>query len=274
MHFWDWCIADRWVPELSFGFATLEKYPDADPETNTMDGKVNLEYDVDTNLYTWFNLRDASVGNEVSDSVAEESYMQIGCDSSSGKFRHLKRSAFLFDTSALTTAAIISAATLSFYGLAAENLKEDTAGWALTTDVYTCTPASNTALVLEDYDQFGTTSQTGSPITYASWTASAYNVFTLDSTGRGNISLSGTTKFALRSVADANNSPPTWYNNLRCWVAGYYADQTGTANDPKLVVTYTTSLGGVIMISWAGAVLIKNPLLSRRWLFFPHRWLR
>jgi hypothetical protein len=40
MHGWDWAVADRWTPELSFGFSTLTAYPDPSPEVTTCDGDV------------------------------------------------------------------------------------------------------------------------------------------------------------------------------------------------------------------------------------------
>ena len=39
-HQWDILFANRFVPQLNFGFDTLTVYPDADPETYTVDGFV------------------------------------------------------------------------------------------------------------------------------------------------------------------------------------------------------------------------------------------
>src|SRR5258708_5424922 len=30
IHFWDWLIADRFIPQWSYGFSTLTAFPDAD----------------------------------------------------------------------------------------------------------------------------------------------------------------------------------------------------------------------------------------------------
>jgi hypothetical protein len=142
----------------------------------------------------------------------------------------------LFDTSALTAAAAISAAVLSLYG----DDKGNALGCSPNIDIYTSAPASNTALVAGDFDCLGTVSQTGSPITYAAWSITGYNAFTFDATGRGNISKTGISKFGARNANyDVANTAPSWVTNVDSYVTALNADSAGTANDPKLVVTYT-----------------------------------
>jgi hypothetical protein len=256
------------MPQLSFGFATLEKYPDADPETTTVDGFVDQTYTLGSGV-SWATIR-AAAGSGANDNQASNSCMNIVSDNVSNQWLRFRRGIYLFDTSALTSGANISAAVVSLYGSA----KDDGLGISPNVDVYTSAPASDTTIVAGDFDSIGSVSQTGTPITYAGFSISGYNDFTFNATGLGNISKTGISKFGTRNANyDVANSPPTWSNNLESYIDSYFADQTGTANDPKLVVTYTTP-GQVIMISWIGAVLIKNPLLSRRGLFSPHRWLR
>jgi hypothetical protein len=144
----------------------------------------------------------------------------------------------LFDTSALTAAAAISAAVLSLYG----DDKGNALGCSPNIDIYTSAPASNTALVAGDFDCLGTVSQTGSPITYAAWSITGYNAFTFDATGRGNISKTGISKFGARNANyDVANTAPSWVTNVDAYVTALNADSAGTTNDPKLVVTYTIS---------------------------------
>jgi hypothetical protein len=151
----------------------------------------------------------------------------------------IRRAIFLFDTSAIPDAATISGAVVSLYG----QQKSDGQGRAPNVDIYTSTPASNTTLAAGDYAQIGSTSQTGSPITYANWSTAGYNDFTFNATGISNISKTGVSKFGARNANyDVANSAPTWgaassISHLNAWPAS----TAGTTKDPKLVVTYTSS---------------------------------
>ena len=161
--------------------------------------------------------------------------IQMAGGATTNKFTLNGKSIFLFDASALTSSAIISAAVMSIYG----DTKADILAATPNVDIYTSTPASDTTLVAADYSQVGSTSQTGSPITYANWTASAYNDFTFDATGRSNISKTGISKFAARNANyDVTGTPPAWAEGTSR-LNGYFSDAIGTTNDPKLVITYT-----------------------------------
>jgi hypothetical protein len=233
LHAWDWCVADRWVPRLSFQFSTLTKYPDADPETNTVDGWVNHDYGAGGGQ-AWATLV-AAAGTGAGDDGASCEYIDIASDSGSGNWRRISRVINLFYTSALTGSAVISDAVLSAYGIS----KDDPLSATPDLDVYVSAPASNTALAAGDYDSIGSTSQTGSPITYANL-STGYMDWTFDATGRSGISKTGISKYGFRNANhDVANSAPTWAASLHTWWTAYLADQTGTANDPKLVVTYT-----------------------------------
>lgn len=133
------------------------------------------------------------------------------------------RNYFYFDTSSLTADASISAANLYIYG---------TADYSLT-DFYIRLVAWNegTAFSSGDYDGLGTT-------VYASldtsvWSSSSYN--TLAFTNTTTISKTATTNMGLRSSRDIAGTAPT----QREYVSYYAVEQTGTANDPYLEVTYT-----------------------------------
>jgi hypothetical protein len=235
MHAWDWAFADRWVPELSFGFATLTKYPDAHPETDTVDGYVGGAFTA--GVTDWATLI-ADPGGYAIDNALDEDYIYIASESTTPHWWACDRSIFLFNTADLTSGAAISAAALSLYG----TLKADALGITPNIDIYTSAPASNTALATGDYDSLGSVSQTGSPITYAGYNASGYNDFTFNSTGIGNISKTSISKFGARNANyDVAATQPAWSASLVSQFNGYYADQTGTANDPKLVVTYSTA---------------------------------
>ena len=156
-------------------------------------------------------------------------------------WQQMNRGLVLFDTSALTSGATISAAVLSIFGSSKLDESSDTPN----IDVVTTTPASNTSLTGTDFAQFGSVSQTGSPITYANWSTSAYNDFTFDATGRGNVSKIGISKFGFRnSNYDLAGSGPSYLANGKDQrLKGDYAETADTTSDPKLVVTYTTGGG-------------------------------
>jgi hypothetical protein len=134
----------------------------------------------------------------------------------------------------LTASANISAAVLSLYG----TLKSD--GLSATPDTNVCSsaPASNTVLVAGDFDSLGATAF-ATAIAYAAWSTAGFNDFTLNASGVANISLTGVSKFGARNFNyDAINNAPPWVS------LGLSRTQFATAdsaNDPKLVVTYTLS---------------------------------
>ena len=232
LHAWDWAIADRWIPELSFGFATLTSYPDADPETNTVDGPVAT---VGGGNFAWAIIRDY-VGNVADDDVAIDAATAISSNTTA--WDTIVRGIFLFDTSALTSGAAISAATLSLSGYSKSDSFSPALSWDV--NVYLSNPASNTALAGDDYSTLGTTAFSSS-VTYANWTIDgSYNAFALNASGISNISKVGISKFGARNATnDAANVEPTHSASSAAFLGMYYADQTGTDNDPKLVVTYT-----------------------------------
>jgi hypothetical protein len=240
IHFWDQLFADRWLPRLSFGFNTLTTYPDADPETTTVDGMVAQEYALGAGV-VWSTIR-AGAGTYAEDSVADNSVVYIRPDSGTNKWREIDRGIHLFDTSSLTVWSAISAAVMSLWGTS----KADDLSISPDVDIYVSAPASTTALATGDFDSLGSTSQTGSPITYTNWGIAGYNDFTFNATGRGNISKTGISKFGTRNANyDVSGTAPAWSysaGTYRSKMQAYFADQTGTTNDPKLVVTYTTNV--------------------------------
>lgn len=231
LHSWDMRTA-RLGSALNLGFDTLTVYPDPHTESTCVDGQVmQMTGDVD-----WATIR-GGAGTHFNDTVAVENIVQYRYDPYGWDL--LVRSIFLFDTSALTADATISAAVLSLYGSGSATTRSS----ACSVNIYTSAPASEVALAAGDFDSLGATAQCDTAIGQASWSASGYNAFTLNATGRGNISKTGRSKFGARDVAyDVGGATPSVLDEeARCqsYVAGYFADQTGTANDPKLVITYT-----------------------------------
>ena len=240
MHIWD-LFADVYTPKLSFGFSTLTAYPDAgDPGTTTIDGVVQR-----SGVNETFGTIRGGAGTLATNATDFLFTAQLDATGTTNQYSRLRRSIALFDTSSLTTSASISSATIGAYGWGKTNAL-GSADW----HVGSATPASNTTLAASDYGNCGTTSF-GS-IAYASFSTSGYNDITLDSNGLGNISKTGVSKFSFQLSWDINNSfTGSWANSAISNFDNYSADQAGTTNDPKLVVTYT--LGGVRLLTLLGA---------------------
>src|SRR3990167_1656180 len=114
LHFWDWVFADRFYPELSFGFLTLTAFPDPDPETTTVDGFVNR---ASAGGESWATII-AGAGTSNIANGGNITFIYTQADSTTDEWTNNRRSIFLFDTSALTADATISAVVLSLFGSA------------------------------------------------------------------------------------------------------------------------------------------------------------
>lgn len=200
--------------------STLTVNPDANPETTTVDG-----YTTEGNA-NWATARGASSGSFATDdsgnTLLNEAYFFAGTT------YYISRLFTLFDTSALTAPAVISAATYSLYKNATAVGNANSTYVAL----ITTTPASNTAIVSGDYDQVGTTKQ-ANDLNYASISTSAYFDMALNATGISNVSKTGVTKFGCRDGRDFDNSAPTGTNSIEIG-----SSDVGS-NKPKLVITYS-----------------------------------
>lgn len=235
-HWWDVCVANPLAPALNLGFDTLTAFPDADPETTTVDGMVNRGEQDET-----FAAIRAGAGTGGGSAETSSWLGLIQFSATTNQFKYIDRSIFLFYTAVLTGAATISAATLSIAGKETSG-NINNCSTIPDLDVYTSNPASNTNLVAADYSAFGSTSQTGGAVvTYTGWNANAYNAFVFNATGLSNIAKTGVSKFGVRNANFdvANVAPSPWINDYAFRIEAAYADETGSANDPKLVVTYT-----------------------------------
>ena len=238
IHLWDMEFANKVVPSLNMGFDTLTAYPQAGGggANVTTDGYVERAPGIPESFSDIISLS----GSGTSYVATNEGYIRINqAQDSPTLYNRLARSIFTFDTSSIGDTDTISAAVISLYGLASADTYDPPAEPDI--DVYTSNPANNNIVTSNDYDNIGTTSQTGSPITWAGWSNSGYNDFTFSSVGIGNISKTGVSAFGVRNANyDVAGTGPVSNNftaNLR--FQGYFADNTGDTNDPKLVVTYS-----------------------------------
>lgn len=210
-------------------FSTLTVYPDANPETTSVDGDLNVDdITISTNFTTVRNQTNA----DYAEPTAE--IFWLWRNEKIGSRMCISRGAMLFDTSPLTSGATISAATMSAKSVAAGGVTTQ----AMTANVYTSNPATNTNLVTADYDVslWGGTALCDTSIAN-SVSKNAYHDFALNATGLAAISKTSITKLGFRGNLDVSNTAPT----ARCYWAAYTADRTGTSEDPKLVITYTAN---------------------------------
>lgn len=194
-------------------------YPDAHPESSSVDGPTGEDSKV------WDTVHDAISGW----SYDTWTYGGIkGEYESATEYYHISRAVFLFNTSALPDDADITAATLSLYGYGT------TGANGQGVNIYSSTPASNTALGATDYDNFGITAFS-TTILVNDWVDEGYNGFLLNANGRAAISKTGISKFGARepNYDVADNIPNTHT------YAGVYFSEKGAGYKPKLVVTYT-----------------------------------
>lgn len=153
----------------------------------------------------------------------------------------LARVALLFDTSSLSGKTVESA-TLSLYAQGKGILNANSNTYLV---VVSSNPASTTTLGTSDYAAFGTT--TMSDQVSMDLALSQYHDFSISTSSLSAINTSGLTKLGIRSLYDLNDVVPTITSsgggsNL---IAFYMAEQTGTSEDPKLTVEYSTPVGDV-----------------------------
>lgn len=228
------------------GDTTTTCYPDADPESTSVDGGL-INSIAET---TWAALRGATAGSSATPSDATSYVFRISSGPTTNKWDLLDRVAILFDCSAIADTDTINSATISLYD---DNLRADNLSITPNTNIFSSNPASNTNLVADDYDTVGTTAF-ATAITWAGWTLNNYNNFALNASGLANISKTGVSKFsAYNQNYDADNVTPTWGNDITSYQSIKLADTAGTASDPKLVVESSAAaapavdFGGIII---------------------------
>jgi len=229
-HTWD--NLTRFAPQLNLGFDTLTVYPDAHPESTSVDGHIQAA------SASWATAHDDD--GTIALGYSDLTSSRIGC----AKFTNyiIYRAFLLFDTSALTSEATISVAVLSPYITAHNDDYNDGYDYVR---VITTNPASNTDLVPADYAATTTTQQSADKDLTAGITDSAYNDFTLNATGLSNVSKIGISKFGIREGHDIDNQTIGDTSGTYSSITMNFADN-GT-DKPKLVVTYTVG-GGVVNI--------------------------
>lgn len=205
-------------------------YPDASPETSSVDGHA---YQEELGGVDWAVLL-AAAGSAATDTSTSLICSYQGSDVVNNKWEYNVRGLAAFPTAPLPDAAIIVSANLSLYGKSKMN---DLSLTSQSINIYSSAPASDTAIVAGDYDSLGSTAFS-SAITYANWDLAGYNVFQLNASGLAAISKTGVTKFGMCDpyYDVAENVPETWIASKTSNIVAYSADQG--SNQPRLTVIY------------------------------------
>lgn|SRR3990167_7567923 len=213
---------------------TLTVYPDPDPETTSVDGNVQAADNA-----TWSVIHDATTGPGGSDS-ATDSWIIASLDTGNYK---IARGFILFDTSAIPDGSTIDSATVRLTNNSTSNA--DTNNYSL--GIVASSPASNTAIVAGDYDNFTVHSDTvfGS-IDLTAFIDNASHTITINASGLAVIDKAGVTKYGIRLSGDYNETAghggaPGGQNETQVRMS----ETAGTDSDPQLTITYTVPGGAV-----------------------------
>lgn len=209
-------------------------YPDADPETNSVDGRVDHSQGTPGGV-SWATLV-AGVGTGAADAGGTAYAFYFHAGTTSPNFDEIRRSIFLFDTQNIPDMDTIDSAILSLSG----SSKDDALAATPDLNIYSSAPASNTAVVSGDYDSLGST-PFSTAITYANLSTTGFNDFALNADGLAQISKTGVSKFGARNAnKDVANTAPAWTSNLDSGFIVYMAEEVAAGDQrPKLVVTHT-----------------------------------
>lgn len=215
--------------------ATLTVYPDANPESTSVDGVI---YFRGGGGVAWATVRATADGQTATDSGATGVF--VGSDVSAGAALGLFRGFTLFDTSALPDGASISAATISLYVNAIYNNDNDGNDWV---NCYEASTGSNTALAIQDFDSASQALDSPTALSTqrdisSGITDDSYNDWVLNSDGIAVISKTGVTKFGWREGHDVADDSPAQAQDLTQGFNINFADTADTTTDPRLVITY------------------------------------
>jgi len=209
---------------FSFGFDTFTFTPQG---ATTTDGTARYQ----SSELTYASIVAAS-GTSAQNSNAEDSICTLGTNGTTNLFNLLIRGIYTFDTTILINYGGTIAATFSVM-IDSNSIRFGGTSF----NVVSAFPASNTNIVASDYSNLG--SVAFSTIAQASINSSgtAYTDWVLNTAGINNIFEGGITGFGVRDTWDITaNFTGTWSGSTANDLRGFFADQSGTTQDPKLTV--------------------------------------
>jgi hypothetical protein len=245
MHWFDELIADRFAPELSFGFDTLTRYTGAGT-VQSFDGVVSSSDSVYSTALAGSNLFTDVTATRLSIEAS-----RAGAGTSGDPYVYYISRGFLkFDVSSLPDSnLLINSAVLSLVLESSQNPS------TFSLQIFESSVSDgSTDLTSGDWSAFFST-EFGSKA-LSGWTTGSYQDVTLNSSGRDYIKnrSAGYAKFAIRHSRESSGSVPS---NTSIALL-YSADQSGTSFDPKLVITYSL---GVFPSSIASTTALGSPTI-------------
>ena len=258
LHFWDWLVADRLLPKLSFGLFTLTQYPDIGNTFVSCDGTINRYI----NDAASTSITVASETTSLSDSKSQNTNSTViflantqDANEASPIVWSFTKAFFFFDTSVIGAGTILNA-ELSLFVTSYQSTQEKGAGQI---GLFSATgTAHNNNLVVADYFLVGNTLLANilpvNPVLTIFWdglwpgipfwqyfaTPNSYLSFILNATGKSAINKTGVSKFATRWTLNSIAMYSGQYSNHNYSVcSGIAADNQGLTNDPKLVIDYS-----------------------------------
>lgn len=213
---------------------TTTTYPDADPETTTVDGAVG------DRSGTWSAMQNGTGDGPVATDSGTGTAAFVGQGLyKTAKWQH-DRAFFLFDTSSIGDSDTLDSATLDLYATTQQRAKNTAYDFLV---VVQSSPASNTALTTSDFGNCGSAqspTEGSDHIEIVDVTTSAYQTFTLNATGEGYVDFTGVTKLGVRGGDEFQSSAPSgWTSGNGNRVIFNTAENSGTSTDPKLIVEHT-----------------------------------
>lgn len=209
-------------------FASVTINPNANPETNSVDGYVRRSVVSET-----FSTIRSGAGNTFDDNGALID-MRFTASTTNNQYTDLTRGILVFNTATIGVSNHVSDANI---GLTPGLAGTDVASFTLSLNLTSATTASNTALANGDYAVagFGST-RLSSDVTQASFALDTKKTFTLNESGRAHINLASVTKFGVRFTIDIDNSAPTWINSGDNRI--FFYDAESASGKPELNITY------------------------------------
>lgn len=234
IHMWDMLVNALQIPQYNLGFDSLT-FRGSDVGSAGADGSV--ERSVVSESFATIRAGAGTGFNKSSALYASPMLSSVGA--TSGNYGTMRRALYNFLTSSLPDTANITVGTFSIYGNGKSNtmaLSNAQAAAALTGN----TPSTYTDILAADYAiaNFGST-RFASDINYDLWSTTSFNSFDLNTAGKLAISLTSYTGFSVRIATEADNTDPGGAVDTSVYYTNTFLNQSGTSEDPVLVVTYT-----------------------------------
>lgn len=187
--------------------------------------------------------------------------VNISSNGSSNTFDNLSRCYLEFDTSSLADDATIISATLQLYVSAKDDAFSPAQSISIVHPVGDFGSADTADYNIANWD----TTKQATDVAISAISLTAYNTWTLNSTGRANISLTGMTLLGVWMSCDADNSGPTWAANTDSGITFHSAENASTFA-PKLTVNWqkTITLDAAGFRIHVKGTLTVNGIISRK----------